>query len=145
MSADRPIDDYTHEQLNEMFAVAYISIPREAGDLLYLLARSRRSVHIVEFGTLFDISTIFLAAAARNNGGRVVTTEWLSAKADVAMRNFAKAGLADHIEVRVGRRIARGRRSSFSRWMEGFVFAGAAATRAVTGARRVGSRGQHHG
>lgn len=99
---NRPIDDYTHEQLNAMFADAYISIPREAGDFLYLLARNRRVVSIVEFGTSFGISTIFLAAAARDNGGRVITTEWLSAKADVAMRNLAKAGLADLVEMRVG-------------------------------------------
>jgi len=58
--------------------------------------------NIVEFGTSYGISTLYLAAAAKKNGGRVITTEYLPHKAEAARRHFAAAGLADHIELREG-------------------------------------------
>ncbi len=39
--------------------------------LLYMLARGSRARNIVEFGTSFGISTLYLAAALRDNGGDV--------------------------------------------------------------------------
>jgi predicted O-methyltransferase YrrM len=45
------------------------------GRLLYTLIRASRPATVVEFGTSFGISTIYLAAAVRDNGtGRVVRT-----------------------------------------------------------------------
>lgn len=41
----------------------------EFGALLYVLARSSGARLIVEFGTSFGVSTLFLAAALRDNGG----------------------------------------------------------------------------
>jgi predicted O-methyltransferase YrrM len=40
-----------------------------------LLARGSRAKHIVELGASFGVSTLFLAAAARDNGGALLTTE----------------------------------------------------------------------
>ncbi|MGE3988104.1 O-methyltransferase [Pseudorhodoplanes sp.] len=58
---------------------------------------------MVEFGTSFGLSTLWLAAAVRaNGGGRVVTTEIVPKKAHIARRNFEEAGLADLIEIREG-------------------------------------------
>lgn len=46
------------------------------GQLLYNLVRAVRPATVVEFGTSFGISTLYLAAAVRDNGtGRVITTE----------------------------------------------------------------------
>ncbi|MEM6505497.1 MAG: class I SAM-dependent methyltransferase [Planctomycetota bacterium] len=81
----------------------YMPIDRPFGNLLYALIRSARPATVVEFGMSFGISTIYLAAALKDNGkGRVVTTEFIAEKADNARQNFDKAGLADWIEVRVG-------------------------------------------
>ena len=41
----------------------YIPVSREQGELLYLTARAIRARTIVEFGTSFGISTLYLAAA----------------------------------------------------------------------------------
>jgi predicted O-methyltransferase YrrM len=82
---------------------AYMPVTPDMGTLLYLLARCIRARTIVEFGTSFGISTIFLAAAVRDNGGgRVVTTEFEAAKAERARRHLAQAGLETLVEIRVG-------------------------------------------
>src|SRR6185503_9737135 len=47
----------------------YLAVSRETASLLYMLARSCRAVSIVEFGTSFGISALYLAAALRDNGG----------------------------------------------------------------------------
>src|ERR1700734_2971183 len=52
-----------------------LPVSRETGYLLYMLARSSHARSILEFGTSFGVSTIYLAAALRDNGdGRIVTT-----------------------------------------------------------------------
>jgi predicted O-methyltransferase YrrM len=82
---------------------AYLPISRPAGILLYTLARARGARTIVEFGTSFGISTIYLAAAlADAGGGRLVTTELEPTKAERARTNLARAGLAHLVEVRTG-------------------------------------------
>jgi predicted O-methyltransferase YrrM len=90
-------------QRAEFFKDVYMSVSPEGGQLLYLLARATGARSIVEYGTSFGLSTIYLAAAVRDNGGgTVVGTELQSAKAFAAQRNFADAGLADLIDLRVG-------------------------------------------
>lgn len=86
-----------------MLGEAFIPVSPDAGRLLYVLARGAAQGTIVEFGTSFGISTIYLAAAARDRGtGRVITTEMNSAKAARAGEYIAAAGLADLVELRVG-------------------------------------------
>jgi len=82
---------------------AYLPTSREAGRLLYTLARSRDASTIVEFGTSFGLSTIHLAAAlADRGGGRLITAELSPTKAERALANLERAGLAELVEVRVG-------------------------------------------
>jgi predicted O-methyltransferase YrrM len=71
------------------------------GKLLMLLAASLGARNILEIGTLGGYSTIWLARGLAD-GGRVVTLELDPGHAEVARKNFANAGLADRIEVRVG-------------------------------------------
>jgi predicted O-methyltransferase YrrM len=68
-----------------------------------MLTRSTRARNILEFGTSFGVSTIYLAAALRDNGGgRVITTEFESSKAARARENLTEAGLIDLVEIREG-------------------------------------------
>ncbi len=81
----------------------HLAVSRETGVLLYMLARANRARFIVEFGTSFGVSTLYLAAAIRDNGGgRVIGTEFEPAKAVHARQNAAAAGVADLVEVREG-------------------------------------------
>jgi len=80
----------------------YIPISQAQGRFLYLVARSIGARRMVEFGTSFGVSTIYAAAAARDNGGRVIGTELEPGKHAAAKANLAKAGLADFVDVRLG-------------------------------------------
>ena len=80
-----------------------IPVSRETGYLLYMLARSTRAHSVLEFGTSFGVSTIYLAAALRDNGGgRIITTEFEPSKAARARENLKEADLLDLVEVREG-------------------------------------------
>jgi predicted O-methyltransferase YrrM len=81
---------------------AYISVAPAVGRLLYLLARAKTRPLIVEFGTSLAISTIHLAAAARDAGGRVITAEREPRKLERARAHLVEAGVADVVELRAG-------------------------------------------
>ena len=70
---------------------AYIAISRNQGIFLYDFLIQQKAKHIVEFGTSFGISTLYLGAAAKVNGGQVITTELLANKCKIARANFEKA------------------------------------------------------
>jgi len=71
----------------------------EAGRLLYVLALARGAKSIVEIGTSHGYSTLWLASAARANGGVVVACDLNSDRLAAARQNFADAGLADVIKI----------------------------------------------
>jgi predicted O-methyltransferase YrrM len=81
----------------------YLEVSPDTGKLLYLLARATRARNIIEFGTSFGISTIYLASALRDNGGgQVIGTEFEKSKVARARENLRKAGLDDLVEIREG-------------------------------------------
>ena len=79
-----------------------INVAPTQGKLLNLLARLQGARAILEIGTLGGYSTIWLARALPSDG-RMVTLEVDPKHAVVARANVARAGLADIVEVRVGR------------------------------------------
>ena len=91
----------------DAFQDFYIPISAEAGNLLYALVRAIRPRTVVEFGTSFGISTIYLAAAVTDNGdGRVITTELSSAKVAAARANLEQAGVGGPVTVLAGDALA---------------------------------------
>lgn len=81
----------------------FLCLDRSQGVFCYLLARALGARRIVEFGTSFGVSTIYLALAVRENGGgRVVGTERVPAKAATARAHLQEAGLAEYVEIREG-------------------------------------------
>jgi len=81
----------------------YLPLEPEQGGLLYTTARAIGARRAVEYGTSFGVSTLYLAAAVRDNGGgTVIGTEILPDKAAVARANFAEAGVSELIDLRVG-------------------------------------------
>lgn len=82
---------------------AFIPVSPDAGRFLYILARGSAPGTIVEFGTSFGISTIYLAAAVRDRGaGLVITTELHAGKAEQARHHLRQANLLDVVDIRVG-------------------------------------------
>lgn len=80
----------------------YLSVSEEEGTLLYLLARSRKARHIVEFGASYGVSTIYLGAAARDNDGHVTTTEAHPKKCKAVRKNLEEAGLTEEVDLLEG-------------------------------------------
>ena len=81
---------------------AYLCITKEQGQTLRELIINHNFQHVIEFGTSFGISTIYLADAVRQTGGTVISTELLENKALQAIKNIKDAGLENYVEIRVG-------------------------------------------
>ncbi len=79
-----------------------IQVSPNQGKLLLLLAQVQMARNILEIGTLGGYSTVWLARALPGNG-RLITLELDEKFAAVARANIARAGLADVVELRLGR------------------------------------------
>jgi predicted O-methyltransferase YrrM len=78
------------------------NVDRETGRFHRMLVRTSRARAILEIGSSNGVSTIWLAAATRDVGGRVTGTELLPERATAANANLAAAGLADVASVLAG-------------------------------------------
>jgi predicted O-methyltransferase YrrM len=79
-----------------------IQVSSVQGKLLHLLARTMGARNILEIGTLGGYSTIWMARALPE-GGRVITLEADPKHAEVARKNFARAGVENKVELRLGK------------------------------------------
>ena len=79
-----------------------LAVGPDAGQLVNILAASLKAPNILEIGTSFGYSGIWLAEAARRSGGHVTTLELAKNKSDYARDMSKKAGLADYIEFKNG-------------------------------------------
>ena len=84
------------------FSGAYLPIGKEQGEDIRNWIVEHKCKHIVEFGTSFGISTIYMADAAKEIDGQLITTELLPSKVEIAKRNVAESGLSTVVEFRVG-------------------------------------------
>lgn len=95
------VKDY--RSMYQQLAGHYLNISPEFGQFLYACARASHARRIVEFGTSFGVSTIYLATALRDGGGgQLIGTELEQAKAERAYENLAEAELDDLVDIRVG-------------------------------------------
>jgi predicted O-methyltransferase YrrM len=99
-----PPDDALDAALRDSEAAGLpaINVTPNQGKVLYLLATIRGARSILEIGTLGGYSTIWLARALPE-GGRLVTLEADPKHAAIARANIGRAGVADRVELRVGR------------------------------------------
>lgn len=80
----------------------YIPVSPSEGELLYMLARASKAQRIVEFGASYGISTLYLAAAARDNGGQLITTEIHPKKCAALRESFKVAGIDTEVTLLEG-------------------------------------------
>ncbi|QGY32784.1 O-methyltransferase [Pantoea cypripedii] len=85
------------------FAEYGFSIHPEQGNLIYLLCRGMRARRVVDFATSVGMSTLYFAAAMRDNGGGlVIGSEFVEQKAEMARRNLSDANLQGYVDIRIG-------------------------------------------
>ena len=76
-----------------------LNITPDTGRLLWILIQATGATRILEVGTSNAFSTIWLADAARETGGRVTTLEMNPDKVAMARANLARAGLDDLVDI----------------------------------------------
>jgi predicted O-methyltransferase YrrM len=81
-----------------------INVSPNQGKLLMLLAQLQGARNVLEIGTLGGYSTIWLGRGL-SQGGRLITLEADPKHAELARGNIARAGLAEVVEVILGRAI----------------------------------------
>jgi predicted O-methyltransferase YrrM len=79
-----------------------LAVGPETGRLINIVARSLKAPNILEIGTSYGYSAIWLAEAARASGGCLITLELQDYKSAHARENAEKAGLAGHVDFQVG-------------------------------------------
>ena len=83
-----------------------LPVGRATGTLLNLLAKEAGARRILEVGSSYGYSTVWLAEAARAVRGKVISLELQAAKTEYAMTQLARAGLEDFVEFQVGDALA---------------------------------------
>jgi predicted O-methyltransferase YrrM len=79
-----------------------LPVGEEVAQLCVDLVVGRRAQVLVELGTSYGFSTLYLAEAARRTGGMLHTYEIHPAKQEYAQRQIAAAGLSDHVKWMLG-------------------------------------------
>ena len=98
----------TPDEIKAFRADKLVALDRDKGEFSYQLCRANDARRVVEVGTSYGVSTLYLAAAVRDNvrasGGHgvVIGTEYEPDKARAAAANFEQAGLSSVIDLREG-------------------------------------------
>jgi len=95
--------------LTKMFlADKLYALDRDKAEFCYHICRTIDARRIVEIGTSYGVSTLYLAAAVRDNvragggNGMVIGTEYEPEKVRAARAHFDEAGLSSFVDLREG-------------------------------------------
>ena len=98
----------TEDEIRDFRRDKLVALDRDKAEFCYQLCRATDARRIVEIGTSFGVSTLYLATAVRDNvraaggDGVVIGTEYEPNKASAARAHFEQAGLSRFIELREG-------------------------------------------
>ncbi len=98
-------ENYCDDDMHRFLANKLVALDRDKAEFCYQLCRALRATRVVEAGTSHGVSTLYLAAAVRDNqveNGVVIGTEHEASKAEIARENFDAAGLSEFIDLREG-------------------------------------------
>jgi predicted O-methyltransferase YrrM len=98
----------TEDEVKAFRSDKLVALDRNKAEFCYQLCRANNARRIVEAGTSYGVSTLYLAAAVRDNvqavdgNGVVIGTEYEPKKACAARAHFEQAGLSRFIDLREG-------------------------------------------
>lgn len=96
-------DDGLDADANRFMADKMVALDPIKAAFCWIMCRALRARRVVEVGTSFGVSTLYLADAVRaNGGGTVIGTEYEPAKAAIARAHFEAGGLSAFIDLREG-------------------------------------------
>ena len=105
---DAPPHDNDAALIKEFRSDKLVALDRDKAEFCYQLCRANDARRIVEIGTSYGVSTLYLAAAVRDNlragggDGVVIGTEYEPEKVKAARKHFEQAGLSRLIDLREG-------------------------------------------
>ena len=91
-----------HDQERSDRLERFRNVEPPTAELLGVVIRATKARGILELGTSNGYSTIWLADAARVNGGRVVSVDLDASRTQLAGENLREIGLSEVVELRVG-------------------------------------------
>jgi len=94
----REMDMSTMQEHDEFL----LSVGPATGQLINLLAKEMKARTILEVGSSYGYSTVWLAEAARETGGKVISLELHPEKQKHARAYIEKAGLTGLVDFRLG-------------------------------------------
>jgi len=111
---------HAHDQAQSDRLERFRNVEPPTAELLGVLIRATGARRILELGTSNGYSTIWLADAAQETGGHVVSVEVDPDRTELARANLRRAGLEDRVELRTEDAATTLARSPGAEW--GFVF-----------------------
>ena len=103
LAAERKIisdPDVATEDLD--YDALLVAVGEDVGRLMHAMVVGLKAQIVVELGTSYGYSTMFLADAARATGGRVYSYDIAASKQAYARERLGRLGLADRVEFRLG-------------------------------------------
>jgi predicted O-methyltransferase YrrM len=98
-------------EITPFMASKLVALDRDMAEFCYVMARAIGARRIVEAGASWGVSTLYLAAAVRDNGGGIVFgAEYEPEKVKQARANFEAAGLSAFVDLREGDIVEASRR-----------------------------------
>jgi predicted O-methyltransferase YrrM len=92
----------TQEEAGRRIDEFLLPVGRAAGTLMNLIVKEADARRILEVGSSYGYSTIWLAEAARSIDGRLISLELRAAKTEYARTQLARAQLGRFVEFRAG-------------------------------------------
>jgi predicted O-methyltransferase YrrM len=94
--------DMDMAQMQQHLDELLLSVGPATGQLINLLAKEMKAKTILEVGSSYGYSTVWLAEAARQTGGQVISLEIHPEKQKHARASIDKAGLTGFVDFRLG-------------------------------------------
>jgi predicted O-methyltransferase YrrM len=96
------IDKMGRTEMEQHLDEFLLSVGPATGQLINLLAKAAKAQVILEVGSSYGYSTVWLAEAARETGGKVISLEIHPEKQQHVTASIKKAGLAGFVDFRLG-------------------------------------------
>lgn len=106
VAEDAMFEDKPPRAMMEAREQLLLSVGPATGELLHALIVGSGAKSVLELGTSYGYSTLFLADAAAKTGGRVVTMDLVADKQTFARGMLDEAGLGDVVDWRIGDAVA---------------------------------------
>lgn len=90
------------EELDKRWDEFLLPIGPHSGQLVNILIKEAECKTILEVGTSYGYSTIWLAEAARKTGAKVISLDLIPEKQQYARDSLTRTGLLDFVEFRLG-------------------------------------------